>query len=182
MADKILSITRRRSVMSDRESFEEAAARLGYSLAMAEHETGEYHYPVTQDAWWVWQEALEYAARAQSGQGAEPVGAKEFWQKMHSFVDEYIEGYEFRGDAGDYHPSDKERGLIEDCVAGLLHDMQAEEFLNIHPQPAQHPDDAAVDRFAEAMKAKLAKKRAEGRGGWEDPQVCPSGRLQQMLL
>lgn len=31
----------------------------------------------------------------------------------------------------------------------------------------QHPDDAAVDRFAAAMKAKLAKKRAEGRGGWQ---------------
>lgn len=54
--------------------------------------------------------------------------------------------------------------------------------LYTHPQPAQHPDDAAVDRFAEAMKAKLAKKRAEGRAGWEDPQVCPSGRLQQMLI
>ncbi|MGI9573863.1 hypothetical protein ACRYJU_07225 [Alloalcanivorax xenomutans] len=36
-------------------------------------------------------------------------------------------------------------------------------------QPAgdQHPDDAAVDQFAAAMKAKLAKKRAEGRGGWQ---------------
>lgn len=32
---------------------------------------------------------------------------------------------------------------------------------------AQHPDDAAVDRFAAAMKAKLAKKRAEGRYGWQ---------------
>ena len=36
------------------------------------------------------------------------------------------------------------------------------------PQPAeQQPDDAAVDRFAAAMKAKLNKKRQEGRGGWQ---------------
>lgn len=36
------------------------------------------------------------------------------------------------------------------------------------PQPAeQHPDDTAVDRFAAAMKAKLNKKRQEGRGGWQ---------------
>lgn len=47
---------------------------------------------------------------------------------------------------------------------------------------AQHPDDEAVNRFAQAMKAKLAKKRSEGRGGWEDERVCPPGMLQQMLL
>lgn len=40
------------------------------------------------------------------------------------------------------------------------------------PPPAEqqldpHPDDAAVDRFAAAMKAKLNKKRQEGRGGWQ---------------
>src|SRR5690606_10234376 len=35
-------------------------------------------------------------------------------------------------------------------------------------QPAeQHPDDAAVDRFAAAMKAKLKKKRQEGRERWQ---------------
>lgn len=44
-----------------------------------------------------------------------------------------------------------------------------------------HPDDIAVDRFAAAMKAKLAKKRGEGRGGWDDPNACPLDRLQAML-
>lgn len=42
-----------------------------------------------------------------------------------------------------------------------------------------HTDDLAVDRFAEAMKDKLAKKRAEGRGGWED---CPGEMLSKMLV
>jgi len=57
----------RERVMSDfeREAFEETAARLGYNLTMDEFETGEYHYPVTQDAWLIWQEAQEQAARAQ---------------------------------------------------------------------------------------------------------------------
>jgi hypothetical protein len=31
-----------------------------------------------------------------------------------------------------------------------------------------HKDDIAVDRFAAAMKAKLAAARAKGRDGWDD--------------
>lgn len=46
---------------------------------------------------------------------------------------------------------------------------------------AQHPDDAAVDAFAAAMKTKLAQKRAEGRGGWEDKAQCSQDRLSLML-
>lgn len=45
-----------------------------------------------------------------------------------------------------------------------------------------HPDDIAVDRFASAMKAKLAKKRVEGRSGWDDKTACPTERLQAMLV
>ena len=44
-----------------------------------------------------------------------------------------------------------------------------------------HPDDLAVDRFAAAMKAKLAQKRAEGRGGWEDKNDCSSEWLSNLL-
>jgi hypothetical protein len=47
--------------------------------------------------------------------------------------------------------------------------------------PVQHSDDVAVDRFAAAMKAKLAQKRAEGRGGWDDPEQCPVERLAELL-
>ena len=49
-------------------------------------------------------------------------------------------------------------------------------------QPAAvepHSDDLAVDRFAAAMKAKLAKQRAKGYGGWK---TCPVERLQEMLF
>lgn len=42
----------------------------------------------------------------------------------------------------------------------------------------QHPDDLAVDRFATAMKEKLALARAKGRGGW---QHCDPADLSAML-
>ena len=55
------------------------------------------------------------------------------------------------------------------------------------PQPAaspqgEHPDDVAVDAFAAAMKAKMAKQRAKGYGGWDDPAGCASDFLRECLL
>lgn len=44
-----------------------------------------------------------------------------------------------------------------------------------------HPDDAAVDAFAAAMKAKLAKARAKGRGGWDDKTQCSQQHLSDLL-
>lgn len=40
-------------------------------------------------------------------------------------------------------------------------------------------DNAAVDKLAEAMKAKLAKKRAQGYGGWEG---CDPVHLSTLLV
>lgn len=42
----------------------------------------------------------------------------------------------------------------------------------------QHPDDLAVDRFAAAMKEKLALARTKGRSGWEQ---CDPANLSAML-
>ncbi len=44
-----------------------------------------------------------------------------------------------------------------------------------------HTDDLAVDRFAAAMKAKLAKKRAQGYSGWDNPEECPIIQLERLL-
>jgi hypothetical protein len=53
------------------------------------------------------------------------------------------------------------------------------ERLDAAPQePAQHPDDIAVDEFAAAMKAKMAEARAKGRSGWQD---CAPADLSRML-
>jgi len=52
-----------------------------------------------------------------------------------------------------------------------------------NPSPFdRHPDDLAVDRFAAAMKAKLAKKRADGFGGWDDPKQCHIDYLVSLLV
>lgn len=51
------------------------------------------------------------------------------------------------------------------------------------PDPVEaHPDDIAVDRFAHAMKKKLALSRANGRSGWDDPQQCSAGYLSLLLV
>lgn len=67
----------------------------------------------------------------------------------------------------------------------VLVDMRPDDFRALlreatgAQQPAeQHPDDAAVDRFAAAMKAKLKKKRQEGRAGW---QFMASEQLSALL-
>lgn len=43
-------------------------------------------------------------------------------------------------------------------------------------------DSAAVDRFARAMREKLAASRAKGQDGWQDPSLCPEARLAEMLI
>lgn len=43
-------------------------------------------------------------------------------------------------------------------------------------------DDSAVDQFADAMKAKLDKKRIEGRSGWHDRSILSQKQLSNMLL
>jgi|GEM_PF-6613985 len=60
----------------------------------------------------------------------------------------------------------------------------AKQWNTRHPAQTeqQHPDDAAVDRFAAAMKVKLAASRAKGRGGWDDPNVCCVEFLAQLLV
>jgi hypothetical protein len=64
---------------------------------------------------------------------------KKFWPELESFVEDYIGGYEFRGDEGDYTPNDRERFLIEDCAAGLLHELNQEGWLPQSPTAPQ-PD------------------------------------------
>lgn len=44
------------------------------------------------------------------------------------------------------------------------------------------PDDVAVDEFAAAMKLKLAEKREQGFGGWDDPTQCHIDYLIKLLI
>lgn len=59
--------------------------------------------------------------------------------------------------------------------------VEGEVFPGAGKKPPTHPDDLAVDRFAAAMKAKLAQKRGEGRGGWDDKEDCSAQFLSDLL-
>lgn len=43
-------------------------------------------------------------------------------------------------------------------------------------------DALCVDRFADAMKAKLRKAPEKGRGGWDEPESCSLDELSRMLV
>ena len=70
---------------------------------------------------------------------------KAFWERLQAFVDDYITDYECRGDNGDYAPNEKEQALIEDCVAGLLHELDTEGFLASKDKEKQDKGDTAQD-------------------------------------
>jgi hypothetical protein len=77
---------------------------------------------------------------------------------------------------------------LREMVVGMR-DIRDEMYsaLATAPQDAtsnaegRHPDDVAVDRFAAAMKEKLAVKRAQGRGGWDDPEQCSLDYLVRLF-
>ncbi|WP_320176665.1 DUF551 domain-containing protein [Roseovarius pacificus] len=79
---------------------------------------------------------------------------------------------------------------LEDAVGEFLTESECEFNARLIAQAREilaqldaepHSDDLAVDRFAAAMKAKLTKKRAEGRGGWDDPERCTTAFLSSLL-
>lgn len=46
-----------------------------------------------------------------------------------------------------------------------------------HTAVNKHPDDEAVDTFAQAMHDKMAAARAKGKEGWDDPERFEDGVL-----
>lgn len=80
----------------------------------------------------------------------------------------YLSHHQYRKGAKEAAQADYERRILSSLMPA--------------PQPEGHPDDLAVDRFAAAMKAKLAKKRAEGRGGWDRKDECSAEDLSYMLV
>jgi hypothetical protein len=74
-----------------------------------------------------------------------------------------------------YAGAERAMGLLEQA-------MSRSTETNLQPgQRPFHTDDAAVDRFALALKTKLAMCRAKGRSGWNDPLLAPTSRLRVML-
>jgi hypothetical protein len=44
------------------------------------------------------------------------------WKAIQVAIDDYLDGYELRADEGAHTPTDFERFLLDDCIAGLLAD------------------------------------------------------------
>ncbi|ERJ35898.1 hypothetical protein L810_1155 [Burkholderia sp. AU4i] len=85
-----------------------------------------------------------------------------------------------RDPAGTQHASSMD-GWVESSFAQVA-ERELALAIQSAPPPERHPDDLAVDRFAATMKAKLAEKRAAGRGGWDDPKQCHVSTLARMLV
>lgn len=91
-------------------------------------------------------------------------------------------------------PCEPTREMLDKARENLVRDGQIDPMLKsayaamlaatpkLVTAQAQHPDDAAVDRFADAMKAKLAAARSKGRGGWDDPAQCSVEHLAHLLV
>jgi hypothetical protein len=84
-------------------------------------------------------------------------------------------------DAGDFPCYDGDQ-LIPHMRAEIAELRAALAARATPAQPVPHSDDLAVDRFAAAMKAKMAASRAKGRGGWDDERQCPMAKLSNMLI
>ena len=63
---------------------------------------------------------------------------------------------------------------INQGAASICPDIKPEEDVT-------HADDYAVNRFSVVMKAKLGRKRSEGRHGWNDKQQCSQKFLSDLL-
>lgn len=87
----------------------------------------------------------------------------------------------------DYQCAQKD-GTIDDRAKARIALLNAyRRALLAQPEPSRevedaHPDDAAVDRFSAAMKAKMAASRAKGRTGWDDAEQCPPEFLARSLI
>ncbi|MFY2030268.1 hypothetical protein ACOTDE_26500 [Achromobacter xylosoxidans] len=77
------------------------------------------------------------------------------WKAIQAAIDEYLDGYELRTDEGAHTPTDFERFLLDDCIAGLLAD---DDFLALMAaRPAPIAGNARADRDAafEAVRKRL---------------------------
>lgn len=92
------------------------------------------------------------------------------------------------GDQAHYHSEPFPRDTSEvswcaDSVVGCeVPYVRADLAGKLPDHHEQHPDDAAVDRFAVAMKTKLAAAREKGRGGWDNPATCSVEYLADLLV
>lgn len=75
-------------------------------------------------------------------------GQSRDWKAIQVAIDEYLDGYELRADEGAHTPTDFERFLLDDCIAGLLADDDFLALMAARPAPdAGNALDAARYRW-----------------------------------
>ncbi|EXL06243.1 hypothetical protein BG46_15895 [Brucella anthropi] len=77
---------------------------------------------------------------------------------------------------------EREACELDGLVDSVSHHLRSKARAIRTLSSPDHADDLAVDRFAIAMKQKLAKKREEGRGGWENKDECSAEYLSYLLI
>lgn len=83
------------------------------------------------------------------------------WKAIQVAIDDYLDGYELRADEGAHTPTDFERFLLDDCIAGLLAD---DDFLALM---AGRPAIAAENLLTAAARDVLAERQRQIRAeGW----------------
>lgn len=75
-------------------------------------------------------------------------------------------------------PADR-LGAFDALMALMNAELKRTESASFHDEKSF--DDACVDAFAEAMKAKLDKKREQGLSGWSNKGICSRSHLSSLL-
>ena len=77
-------------------------------------------------------------------------------------VEDYVAGYEFRGDGGDYMPNDQDRSLLIDAIHGAIGEMQ-DNLRNAQSEAVAWGNITEFQpRFVGAWNTPAAKSRAWG--------------------
>lgn len=96
-------------------------------------------------------------------------------ETVHVRLPDYIDAERFKA----HLESPEGSRALADFALGLFP-------MNAGAEPSRDPvevaDNAAVDLLAEAMRERLAQKRAQGYGGWNDPTQCDARKLAQRFL
>lgn len=77
------------------------------------------------------------------------------WKAIQVAIDEYLDGYELRADEGAHTPTNFERFLLDDCIAGLLAEDDILALLGGATAPAAGDARAARDSAFEAVRKGL---------------------------
>lgn len=66
--------------------------------------------------------------------------------------------------------------------SSIRHGYETQERMREAEEPKfELADDKGVRLFSEAMRDKLAQKRGEGRGGWDNKDECSAEYLSELL-